>query len=165
MRLNPSTAPKQAGPICFRCSKSGHLSHDCKLGKPHAVAAHVAEDEEAIPDEDGPEGEDQEEEALVDGVEQEDALLEGNQYLNKLVEDDGTCYDLIRLGLRPVPEPCPARSDPRVFQPRRVAQCNASCDLAPMHTSTCLHVLTHECAAPEGPCTSPAYVPCSQSSI
>ena len=87
---NPSTAPNQAGPICFRCCKAGHLSHDCKLGKPRVVAAHVAEDEEAIPNEDGPEGEDQEEEALVNGVEQEDAPLEGNQYLDKLVEDNET---------------------------------------------------------------------------
>ena len=47
-------------------------------------------EDEAIPDEDGPEGEDQEGEALVNGVEQEDAPLEGNQYLNELVEDDGT---------------------------------------------------------------------------
>ena len=50
----------------------------------------MAEDKEAIPNEDGPEGEDQEEDALVDGVKQEDAPLEGNKYLDKLVEDDGT---------------------------------------------------------------------------
>ena len=71
------------------------------------------------------------------------------------------CYDLIHLGLGPIPEPRPAQSDPQVFQPSCVARCNASCDLAPMHTSACLHVLTRECVAPEGPCTSPAYVPYS----
>ena len=54
------------------------------------MAAHVAKDEEATPDEDGPKGEDQEEEALVDGVKQEDTPLKGNQYLDELVKDDGT---------------------------------------------------------------------------
>ena len=32
-------------------------------------------------------------------------------------DDARFCYDLIRLRLGPVPEPCPAQSDPRVFQP------------------------------------------------
>ena len=30
------------------------------------------------------------------------------------------CYDSICLGLRPIPKLHPARSNPRVFQPRRV---------------------------------------------
>ena len=71
------------------------------------------------------------------------------------------CYDSIRLGLGPVPKPRPTWSDPQVFQPSRVARRDASRDLALTHTSTCLHVLTHERTAPEGPCTSPAYVPYS----
>ena len=73
-----------------------------------------------------------------------------------------TCYDLIRLGLGPVPEPCLAWSDPRVFQPRHVMQRDASRDPVPPHVSVCLHALTCECVAPEGPCTSLAYNPCSQ---
>ena len=87
---NPNTAPKQAGPICFRCGKAGHLSCDCKLGKPCAAAACVTKDEEAIPNEEGPKGEDQEENALVNRVEHKDAPLKGNQYLDESVEDDGT---------------------------------------------------------------------------
>ena len=50
----------------------------------------MTKDEEAIPNEVSPEGEDQEENALVNGVEHEDAPLEGKQYLDELVEDNGT---------------------------------------------------------------------------
>ena len=75
------------------------------------------------------------------------------------------CYDSIRLGLGPIPELRPAQSDPWVFQPSRIARCDASCDPAPTHVSVCLHALTHERAAPEGPCMSPAYILYSQSSI
>ena len=63
------------------------------------------------------------------------------------------CYDSIRLRLGPIPELCPAWSNPWVFQPSCIARRNASRDPAPMHA------LTREHAAPEGPCTSPAYVP------
>ena len=48
---------------------------------------------------------------------------------------DGICYDLICLGLGPIPEPCPVRSDSRVFQPRRIARRDASCDPALTHMS------------------------------
>ena len=54
---------------------------------------------------------------------------------------------------------------PRVFQPSRIVRHDASRDLAPTHTSMCLHALTRECMAPEGLCTSPAYIPYSRSSI
>ena len=52
------------------------------------------------------------------------------------------CYDSICLGLRPVPEPHPAQSDPRVFQPRHVVQRDVSHDPVPTHATACLHVLT-----------------------
>ena len=38
------------------------------------------------------------------------------------------CYDTIRLRLGPIPKPCPARSDPQVFQPSRVARRDVSRD-------------------------------------
>ena len=41
------------------------------------------------PDEDGPEGEDQEKDSLVNVIEQEDAPLEGDQNLNELVKGNG----------------------------------------------------------------------------
>ena len=87
---NPSTAINQAGPICFRCSKAGHLGRDCKQGKLHAAAACLAKDKEGIPEGDHLKEEDQEETTLVIGVEQDDAQLNGDQYLNTLVEDEGT---------------------------------------------------------------------------
>ena len=80
------------------------------------------------------------------------------QFKHRLWRD---CYDSIHPGLRPIPELHPAWSDPRVFQPSHIARHNVSHDLSPMHASTCLHALTHERAAPEGLCTSPAYVPYS----
>ena len=86
---NPNTSPHQAGPICFRCGKAGHLGRDCKQGKPCAAAACLAEDKEGIPEGDHLEEEDQEETAPVIGVEQDDAQLDGDQYLNMLVEDKG----------------------------------------------------------------------------
>ena len=91
-RHNPNTAPNQAGPICFRCGNAGHLGHDCKQGKPCAAVAHLAEDEEGVPDRDHLEEEDQDQEEipLVNGVEQDDAQLDGDQYLDMLVEDEGT---------------------------------------------------------------------------
>ena len=102
-RHNPSTAPNQAGPICFRCGKAGHLGHDCKQGKPRAAVARLAEDEEGVPEGDHLEEEDQEEAPPVNGVEQDDARLEGGQYLDMLVEDDVTSralgYPTHRLGL------------------------------------------------------------------
>ena len=72
-RHNPSTAPNQAGPICFRCGKAGHLGRDCKQGKPRTAVVRLAEDEEGIPEGDHLEEEDQEEAPPVDGVEQDDA--------------------------------------------------------------------------------------------
>ena len=72
-RHNPSTAPNQASPICFRCGKAGHLGLDCKQGKPHAAAARLAEDKEGVPDRDHLEEEGQEEVPPVDEVEQDDA--------------------------------------------------------------------------------------------
>ena len=72
----------------------------------------------------------------------------------------GYCYDSIRLGLGPIPEPRPAQSNPWVFQPRRVVRRNASHDLVPLHVSAFLHALTRERAAPEGLCMSLAYDPC-----
>ena len=79
--------------------------------------------------------------------------------------DEQTCYDLIHLRLGPVPELCTAQSNPQVFQPRRVVRRDASRDLVPPHASTCLHALARECMAPEGPCTSLAYIPWSQFDI
>ena len=81
---NPSTAPNQAGPICFRCGKEGHLGRDCKQGKPRAAAERLAEDEEGVPDGDHLEEEGQEEAPPVNGVEQDDARLKGDQYLDTL---------------------------------------------------------------------------------
>ena len=90
MQHNPNTAPNQAGLICFRCGKAGHLGCDCKQGKLHAAVAHLAEDEEGIPEGDYLEEEDQKETSPVIGVEQDDAQLNGDQYLNILIEDEGT---------------------------------------------------------------------------
>ena len=88
--LNPNTAPDQAGPICFRCSKGGHLGHDCKQGKPCAAAACLAKDEEGVPEGDHLEEEDQEETTPVIEVEQDNPQLNRDPYLNTLVEDEGT---------------------------------------------------------------------------
>ena len=51
------------------------------------------------------------------------------------------------------------RSDPLVFQPRCVMCHATSRDPVLLHASMCLHALTHECVAPEGPCMFPAYIP------
>ena len=77
------------GPICFRCGKAGHLGCDCKQGKPRAAAARLAEDEEGVPEGDHLEEEDQEVTPPVNGVEQDDTRLNGDQYLNTLVKDEG----------------------------------------------------------------------------
>ena len=50
----------------------------------------MAEDKEGIPEGDHLEEEDQEETTPVVGVEQDDAQLDGDQYLDTLVEDEGT---------------------------------------------------------------------------
>ena len=55
-----------------------------------AAAPRLAKDKEGIPDGDHLEEEGQEEAPPIDGVEQDDARLKGDQYLNTLVEDDKT---------------------------------------------------------------------------
>ena len=62
----------------------------------------------------------------------------------------GYCYDSIRLGLGPIPEPHPTPVQPPAFQPRCVACYAVSCDLVLLHISAYLHVLTCIYTAPEG---------------
>ena len=68
-------------------------------------------------------------------------------------------------GSDPSPSCAQPGPTPLVFQPSCVARHDASPDPAPTHASVCLHALTRECTAPEGLCTSLAYVPYSGSSI
>ena len=84
VRHNPNTAPNQAGPICFRYGKAGHLGHDCKQGMPHAAAARLAGDKEGVPEGDHLEEEDQEEAPLVDGVEQDNTRLANTDKMQKI---------------------------------------------------------------------------------
>ena len=42
-RAVPGVAPRQAGPVCYRCGQPGHIQSDCPQPpeRPHAAAVHV----------------------------------------------------------------------------------------------------------------------------
>jgi len=91
MQQVPSTAPKKTQAVCYGCGKPGHIRPDGPLhqGNPCAAVAHIDRIEEGALVENHPEAEGQEENPPVTQVKQENDLLEGNQYLNDFVEDDG----------------------------------------------------------------------------